>query len=220
MSNNPHVVLFSVHKDAMDAAVRAFAADWPQARISNLMDDGLFAWVRETGGVVPEMYEAFRTLTRYMVSRGADGILFTCSAFRDVIDTCAREFPVPILGPNGAMIEQALEAGSRIAVMATVGPTIPSFSAEMLAVAEARRRQIELVPFVVADAFDALAGGDAQMHDRLVAEKAREIEGCDAIVLAQFTLSRAVPAVAAVSSLPIFNSPGAAVAKMRAVLGR
>jgi hypothetical protein len=37
-------------------------------------------------------------------------------------------------------------------------------------------------------------------------------------VLAQFTLSRAVPAVAAVSRIPIFNSPGAAVAKMRAML--
>jgi len=219
MSNHPNVVLFSVHKDAMDAAVRAFAADWPQARISNLMDDGLFAWVREAGGVVPEMYDAFRTLTRYMQSRGADGILFTCSAFRDVIDTCAREFALPILGPNEAMIEQALEAGSRIAVMATVGPTIPSFSAEMLAVAGARGRKIELVPYVVEGAFDALAGGDATTHDRLVAEKAREIDGCDAIVLAQFTLARAVPAVAAVSSLPIFNSPGAAVAKMRATLG-
>lgn len=47
----------------------------------------------------------------------------------------------------------------------------------------------------------------------------RQIEGCDIIVLAQFTLSRAVPAVAAVSNLPVFNSPGAAVAKMRRMLG-
>jgi hypothetical protein len=57
-------------------------------------------------------------------------------------------------------------------------------------------------------------------HDSLVAEKAREISGCDAIVLAQFTLSRAVPAVSGVSPLPIFNSPGAAVAKMRRLLDR
>jgi hypothetical protein len=198
--------------------VRAFRADWPEARISNLMDDGLFAWVREAGGVVPEMYDAFRTLTGYMVSRGADGILFTCSAFREVIDTCIAEVPLPILGPNTAMIEQALDAGSRIAVMATVGPTIPSFSEEMLAVAKARSRKIELVPYVVEGAFDALAGGDAARHDTLVAERAKQIEGCDAIVLAQFTLSRAVPAVKAVSSLPVFNSPGAAVAKMRALL--
>jgi hypothetical protein len=71
---------------------------------------------------------------------------------------------------------------------------------------------------VVEGAFDALSGGDAATHDALVAERAREIKGCDVIVLAQFTLSRAVPAVAAVSRIPIFNSPGAAVAKMRAML--
>ena len=156
-------------------------------------------WVREAGGVVPEMYDAFRTLVRYSISRGAEGIVFTCSAFRDVIDACAKEFPIPMIGPNVAMIEQALDAGSKFAVMATVGPTIPSFSAEMLDVAAARGRKIELVPYVVDGAFDALAGGDPAQHDALVAARAREIAGCDAIVLAQFTLSRAVPAVAGVS---------------------
>lgn len=218
MPQNPNIVLFSVHKDAMEAAVRAFAADWPQARISNLLDDGLFSWVRETGGVVPEMYDVFRTLTRYIESRGADGILFTCSAFREVIDACIAEFDLPILKPNDAMIEQALAAGSRIAVMATVGPTIPSISAEILEMAAARGQKVDLVPYVVDHAFDALAGGDAAKHDALVAAKAKAIRGCDVIVLAQFTLSRAVPAVAAVSSIPIFNSPGAAVAKLRGML--
>ncbi|MDH4150215.1 MAG: aspartate/glutamate racemase family protein [Betaproteobacteria bacterium] len=218
MSSSPNIVLFSVHKDAMDAAVRAFASDWPEARISNLLDDGLFAWVRETGGVVPEMYDVFRTLTRYIESRGADGILFTCSAFREVIDTCIAEFNLPILKPNDAMIEQALAAGSRIAIVATVGPTIPSISAEILEMASARGQTVELVPFVVEDAFDALAGGDAARHDALVAARAREIKDCDVIVLAQFTLSRAVPAVAAVSAIPVFNSPGAAVAKLRTMI--
>jgi Asp/Glu/hydantoin racemase len=135
-----------------------------------------------------------------------------------VIDACIAECKVPILKPNDAMIEQALEAGSRIAVMATVGPTIPSISAEIREMAAARGQKVELVPYVVENAFDALAGGDAAAHDALVAARAREIKGSDVIVLAQFTLSRAVPAVAAVSSIPIFNSPGAAVAKMRAML--
>ena len=218
MANAPDIVLFSVHKDAMEAAVRAFETDWPEARISNLLDDGLFAWVRKAGGVVPEMHDVFRTLTRYMVSRGADGILFTCSAFRECIDDCIAEFDLPILKPNDAMIEQALETGSRIAVVATVGPTIPSISAEINEMAGARGKKVELVPYVVDGAFDALAGGDPARHDTLVAARAKEIRDCDVIVLAQFTLSRAVPAVQAVSRIPVLNSPGAAVAKMREML--
>jgi Asp/Glu/hydantoin racemase len=199
----------------MEAAMRAFASGWPQARVSNLLDDSLFAWVREAGGVVPEMYDVFRNLTRHMIGRGADGILFTCSAFRQVIDACIEEFPVPILKPNDAMIEKALDAGSRLAVMATVGPTIPSISVEIEEMAAARGKRVELVPYVVERAFDVLASGDAATHDRLVAERARDINGCDAIVLAQFSLSRAVPAVRAVNRTPIYDSPGAAVAKMR-----
>lgn len=219
MTRQPHIFLFSVHRDAMDAAVRAFAAGWPDARVSNLLDDSLFAWVREAGGVVPEMYEVFRKLTRHMVARGADGILFTCSAFRQVIDKCIEESALPILKPNDAMIEKALDAGSRIAVVATVGPTIPSISVEIEEMAAARGRTVELLPYVVDGAFDALANGDARTHDRLVAERARGIQNCDAIVLAQFTLSRAGPAVRAVNDTPVYDSPGAAVARMRELVG-
>jgi len=218
MAQKPRIVLFSVHKDAMEAAVRAFETDWSEARVSNLLDDGLFAWVREAGGVVPEMHDVFRTLARYMVSRGADGILFTCSAFRECIDGCIAEFDLPILKPNDAMIEQALDAGARIAVVATVGPTIPSISAEINEMAAARGKKIELVHCVVEGAFDALAGGNPDRHDALVAARAKDIKDCDVIVLAQFTLSRAVPAVQAVSKIPVLNSPSAAVAKMREML--
>jgi aspartate/glutamate racemase len=215
MARGPHIFLFSVHKDAMDAAVRAFAAGWPEARVSNLLDDSLFAWVREAGGVVPEMYDVFRTLTRHMVTRGAEGILFTCSAFRQVIDECIEEFDVPILKPNDAMIENALDRGDRIAVLATVAPTIPSISVEIEEIAAARGRSVKLVPCVVDHAFDALARGDVETHDRLVAERARQISDCDAIALAQFTLSRAAAAVQAVNGIPVYNSPGAAVGRMR-----
>jgi Asp/Glu/hydantoin racemase len=215
MRRPPNITLFSVHRDAMDAAVRAFRSGWPEARISNVLDDGLFAWISRTRCVVPEMHDAFRTLTRYMVDRGADGILFTCSAFRACIDSCMAEFTVPMLKPNDAMIEQALDRGSRIAVMATVEATIPSVSAEIEEMAAARGQRVRLVSTVVPGAFDALAQGDVARHDALVADKAAEIEACDVIVLAQFTLSRAAPVVAAASGLLVLDSPGAAVARMR-----
>ncbi len=218
MTQSPNIVLFSVHKDAMAAAVRAFAEDWPEAQISNILEDGLFQWVRETGGVVPEMYDAFQTLTGYAVGRGADGILYTCSAFGECIDACIAEFGIPMLKPNDAMIEKTLDLGSRIAVVATVAATIPTIAVEIEDMAAAKGQTVELVPYVVDGAFDALAGGDAALHDRLVAEVAGKIEDCDVIALAQFTLSRAAPAVEMVTDIPVLNSPGAAVAKLRKLL--
>lgn len=218
MNPAPNIVLFHVHKDAMEAAVRAFAADWPEARISNILEDGLFQWVSETGGVVPEMYGAFQTLTRYAVERGAEGILYSCSAFGECIDACIAEFGLPMLKPNDAMIEKALDHGSRIVVVATVAATIPTISVEIEEMAAKRGQTVKLAPYVVDGTFDALAGGDAARHDRLVAEAAREIADCDVIALAQFTLSRAAPAVEMVTDIPVLNSPAAAVAKLRGLL--
>lgn len=220
MTNAPQIALFHVHKDAMNAAVTAFERDWPKARVSNLLEDGLFEWVRETGGVVPEMYEAFKTLTAYAVDRGADGILYSCSAFRECIDACIENYELPLLKPNDAMIEAALDRGNRIAVLATVGPTITSISSEIEEMAQATGRDVILSSHMVDGAFDAMASGDGATHDRLVADAAAQISDADVIVLAQFTLARAVPVVAAVTNIPVLDSPGAAVAKMRELLGQ
>ena len=216
--SQPDITLFSVHKDAMAAAIDAFARDWPEARIWNLMDDGLFRWVGETKGVVQGMYEPFETHTQYMVDRGADAILFTCSAFQPCIDAVIPKHPIPMLKPNDAMIEQALDSGSRIAVLATVAGTIPSVSAEIEAMARDRGQAITLSQHFVDHAFAAMALGDGDTHDAMVAEAAAKISDADVIVLAQFTLSRAVPHVEAVTDIPVLNSPGAAVAKLKAML--
>ena len=216
--SQPDITLFSVHKDAMAAAIDAFARDWPEARIWNLMDDGLFRWVGETKGVVQGMYEPFETHTQYMVDRGADAILFTCSAFQPCIDAVIPKHPIPMLKPNDAMIEQALDSGSRIAVLATVAGTIPSVSAEIEAMARDRGQAITLSQHFVDHAFAAMASGDGETHDTMVAEAAAKISDADVIVLAQFTLSRAVPHVEAVTDIRVLNSPGAAVAKLKTML--
>ena len=185
MNRSPNIVLFHVHRDAMDAAVRAFAEDWPEARTSNILEDGLFQWVREIGGVVPEMYGAFQTLTRYAVERGAEGILYSCSAFGECIAACIAEFDLPMLKPADAMNEKALDYGSRIAVVATVAATIPTIAFEIEEMAAKRGQAVELVTYVVDGAFDALADGNATKHDLLVAEVAGQIERCHVIALAQ-----------------------------------
>jgi aspartate/glutamate racemase len=63
-----------------------------------------------------------------------------------------------------------------------------------------------------------MAAGDGESHDAMVANEARTITEADVIVLAQFTLSRAVPAVSQVTDIPVLNSPGAAVAKLKGIL--
>ncbi|MBX6746721.1 MAG: arylsulfatase, partial [Acetobacteraceae bacterium] len=109
----------------------AFARGWPKPVLMNLLDDSLSADLARDGALTPRMTERFLTLSRYAAGTGADGILFTCSAFGPCIEAVARELaPMPVLKPNEAMIEEACAAGKRIGLLATFQPTLDSMPPE------------------------------------------------------------------------------------------
>ena len=92
----------------------AFAQMWPEAARVNLLDDSLSADLTANGGVLDEaMHVRFETLADYAVSYGADGILFTCSAFGSCIErVAAKHAKLPVLKPNEAMISEAVNAAT------------------------------------------------------------------------------------------------------------
>src|SRR5579862_804759 len=109
----------------------SFARLWPEATLMNLLDDSLSADVARDGQLTPEMTDRFLALGRYAVSTGANGILFTCSAFGPCIDAVARDrSPTPVLKPNEGMIEQAVARGHRIGLLSSFPPTLKSMPAE------------------------------------------------------------------------------------------
>jgi hypothetical protein len=198
----------------------AFARLWPEARLMNLLDDSLSADLARDGSLTPAMTERFLTLSRYAAGTGADGILFTCSAFGPCIEAVAAErAPMPVLKPNEAMIEEAVEAaraaaGSRqprIGLLATFAPTLESMPPEFPA-------DVEIVPCLAEGSLAALDRGDTAEHDRLAAHAALRVKDCDVVALAQFSLARAAALVAAATGRPVFTTPDSAVRKLRRLL--
>ena len=90
----------------------AFARDWPQAQRMNLLDDSLSADLARSGrGLVAAMHARFARLAQYAVDTGAQGILFTCSAFGPCIEAVARRHAgIAVLKPNEAMVDEAAVA--------------------------------------------------------------------------------------------------------------
>lgn len=191
----------------------AFARLWPEARLMNLLDDSLSADLARDGALTPAMTGRFLALARYALGTGADGILFTCSAFGPCIEAVQREFPrIPVLKPNEAMIEEATAAGGRIGLLASFAPTLASMPPEF-------PPGLDLRPRLAEGALAALDRGDAAEHDRLTAEAARDLAGCDVIALAQFSLASAAPRVAEITGRPVLTTPESAVRKLRRLLG-
>lgn len=191
----------------------AFARLWPEARLMNLLDDSLSADLARDGEITETMTGRFLSLARYAKATGADGILFTCSAFGPCIEAVQSEFaPMPVLKPNEAMIEEAEALGGRIGLLASFAPTLRSMPAEFPA-------SLTVVPKLAEGALAALDRGDGETHDRLAAEAAGDLAGCDLIALAQFSLARAAPAVAAATGKQVLTTPDSAVRKLKRLLG-
>jgi len=212
------IALIHALKHSIAPIEQAFARLWPDAVLANLLDDSLSTDLAREGALSPAMTERFLTLARYAASCGADGILFTCSAFGPCIDACASELaPMPVLKPKEAMIDEAVAhagASGRIGLLATFAPTLATMPAEFAAVAP----QVTLVPALASDALAALNRGDAAAHDRLAAEAARPLEGCDVVALAQFSLSSAASLVAQTTGRTVLTTPDSAVRKLQRLL--
>jgi Asp/Glu/hydantoin racemase len=190
----------------------AFAAAWPEARLMNLLDDSLSADLAREGRLTEAMTQRFLTLARYAAGTGADGILFSCSAFGPCIEACARDLaPLPVLKPNEAAIEEALAIGHKVGLLATFPGTLASMPPEF-------PPGVEVVLCLAEGALAALDAGDLATHDRLAAEASVALGDCDVVLLGQFSLARAADGVARATGRPVVTTPASAVAKLKRLL--
>lgn len=210
----PRIALIHALAHSVAAVNAAFECDWPEASRMNLLDDSLSADLARSGGLDAAMDERFQRLAQYAIDAGADGILFTCSAFGRCIDAVARRHAgVPVLKPNQAMIDEASSGSGKLGLIATFGPTLASMPAEFPGT-------VAVEPELAEGALEALDAGDPLRHDAIVAAAARRLRerGCTRIALAQFSMARARGACEAASGLPVLTTVDSAVREMRARL--
>ncbi|KJC33400.1 aspartate/glutamate racemase family protein [Bradyrhizobium sp. LTSP857] len=212
MTTPRRIALIHALKHSIVPIEAAFAKDWPQARLMNLLDDSLSADLARDGALTDTMTERFLALGDYAAATGADAILFTCSAFGPCIEAvAAAHAPMPVLKPNEAMIDQAVTMGKRIGLLSTFPPTLASMPPEFPA-------SVQVVPKLAEGALAALDRGDRATHDRLIAEASKGLRDCDVIALAQFSIAATAPLVAEATRRPVVTTPDSAVQKLMKLL--
>jgi hypothetical protein len=216
----PRVALIHALAHSVAPINAEFERAWPECVRMNLLDDSLAADLARDGtGLDARMTERFLALAAYALGTGADGILFTCSAFGACIDAVKARWPaVPVQKPNEAMIAEAVAAvrsggaTGRIGLVATFAPTLASMVGEF-------PPGTELVPEHAGGALEALDRGDAATHDRLAVAAAQRVvaRGSTVVALAQFSLARAAPAIAAAlpATVAVLTTPASAVRALR-----
>src|SRR3954466_15990997 len=119
------IALIHALAHSVDPINTAFARDWPEASRMNLLDDSLSADLARGGqGLDAAMHARFDRLAQYAVDTGAQGILFTCSAFGPCIEAVAqRHAAIPVLKPNEAMIAEAVGGSGKLGLISTFAAT-------------------------------------------------------------------------------------------------
>ena len=211
-SPTPRIALIHALSHSVDPINQALAHDWPQARRMNLLDDSLSADLAASGrGLDAAMHQRFHDLAEYAVGTGAQGILFTCSAFGPCIEAVARRYAnLPVLKPNEAMVADAATAAGPVGLIATFAPTLASMPPEF-------PESVPLQTALAEGALDALNRGDAARHDELIVAQARMLQaaGCKTIALAQFSMARARQACEQATGLPVLTTVHSAVSALK-----
>ena len=212
MTTSPRIALIHALKHSIAPIEAAFARAWPEARLMNLLDDSLSADLARDGKLDDAMTDRFLALGDYAAATGANGILFTCSAFGPCIEAVAgAHAPMPVLKPNEAMIERAVTMGKKIGLLSTFPPTLASIPPEFPA-------SVQIVPKLAEGALAALDRGDRATHDRLIVETSKDLRDCDVIALAQFSIASSAPLVAEATGRPVVTTPDSAVEKLMKLL--
>lgn len=214
------IALIHALEESVAPARAAFAALWPEAFGFDLLDTSLAADRAQAGGLDDAMRARFRSLADYAagssgVGGRTAGILFTCSAFGPAIEAVQDAAAIPVLKPNEAAFDTALDQGDRLGIVVSFAPSQEALERELHDMAAARNRRITVVSALADGALGALKAGDGERHDTLAARAAASLGPVDAIILGQFSLFRARRTAERLSGRPIITTPESAVLALR-----
>lgn len=215
---NQRIVLIHATPLAVEPINQAFADQWPEAEISNLLDDALSVDRRKVTMLTDRLFQRIDSLVNYAANIDADAVLFTCSAFGEAIDASAAKNTMPVLKPNEAMFEAALAKGRNIVMLATFAPAVAGMEAEFHELVRKGYRDATLTSVLVEGARDALEKGDTERHNQFIVQAAREHNEADAILLAHFSMAIAWEQAQSAVNCPVLSSPHAAVSKLKILM--
>jgi aspartate/glutamate racemase len=185
----------------------------PGATTINYLDDRIVADLgdAERADSVPDRVA---DLVLAAQSAGADVVMLTCSSISQLASATAERVGIPVLRIDEAMADQAVQAGERIAVLATLPTTCEPTVALIRERAELAGLERSITSEVIEGAFAAVSSGHRKTHDRLVGDAIERVAPqADVVVLAQASMASAAGAVRV--DVPVLTSLEPGIRRLR-----
>ncbi|HVX45906.1 MAG TPA: aspartate/glutamate racemase family protein [Mycobacteriales bacterium] len=195
----------------------ALRSQAPKLEAYHLVDESLLQDTMKYG-MLPRTR---RKMVGYLASAedsGAAAVLVTCSSLGEAVEECRPMVSIPVVRVDEEMAREAVRAGDRIGVVATVDSTLGPTRAIIERVAAEAGLDRQITALVCSGAFEALRAGDTATHDaRVAAEVRRLAESVDVLVLAQASMARVVGEIPDLG-VPALTSPESAVRALAAAV--
>ena len=214
------IALIHALAESIEPTTAAFRKHWPSAQTFNLLDDSLAVDRGTEPESTDDIHRRVRALAGYALNAATSevktaAILFTCSAFGESIAMARRDIPIPVLTPNEAAFDAAMDHGKNIAIVVTFAPSAGTLRDELETMAASRNINVTVSTHLVEGALDALQNGRTADHDSLIAQKVQRLGGKDVILLGQFSMARAAGKIVTPSHQKLLTTPDLAVQRLR-----
>jgi Asp/Glu/hydantoin racemase len=201
-------------------SMKALAAEMlPGIELVNFVDDSILPQLGRNGGNLAEVEERLVHYARFAEQVRADVILEACSSVGEVVAKMQSAVSIPIVRIDDAMAEEAIQRGRQLGVAATLATTLQPTTRLLKSKAEAAGKQVEVTPLLIEGAYQKLMAGDRDGHDNLLVEKLQELaRNADVVVLAQASMARVLPRLAAADQDKILTSPRLAMERVKNIV--
>ncbi len=181
----------------------------------NMVDETL---LRDTidHGMLPRIRDRVADYAGFAEESGASAMLVTCSSIGEAAEEARAAVSIPVYRVDEPMAAEAVGAGARIGVLATLSATLGPTRDLLRREAGDRGEKREIQESVCPGAFEALRSGDTARHDEIVsAEAARLSTEVDVLVLAQASMARAIGGLPEHRlPVPVLTSPRSGVRQL------
>ena len=190
---------------------------FPEAELVNLLDEALF--VDFKGQITPQLRRRMSQLICYCEEQGADAVGLACSVYAPVVETAKDLVDVPVVSSYSPVMEEAVKAGRRIGIIASVDATLRDSEYYLRRTAEEQGRSVE-TEFCFAEELMPLyrTRGEEAFNARLEELVMDLSERVDAVLLGQFSMATALTRLQAVCPVPVLSGPHSSANKLKELL--
>lgn len=187
--------------------------------VVNFLDDSILPEINRDRKITEGVRYRLYSLLAMAETTKADAVLCACSSIGGVMEEGAALVRIPVVRIDEAMAREAVAAGCKIGVAATLASSLEPTSVLIEKTAAAQKKAIRIQSRLIEGAGDLLSAGQGQEYDALLArELTALLAENDVVVLAQASMARSLSVLSPELCGKFLTSPESGVENLRRIL--